>query len=127
MLQFILTTILFLALGTILFLVVRSLPRIGEDPAVRRTNIWERLLASEIPERIDAVVTNVLAKFLRRTKVVVLKLDNRITKFLEKSKSISTTHAGQRAIFPPVAEKGPETTEERKLETDSNPPPERGS
>lgn len=105
MLQFALTTILFLALGTILFLIVRSLPRIGEDPAVREITIWEKLLASEIPERIDATVTSVMAKFLRRIKVVVLRLDNRITKFLEKSKSVSTTRAGQRAVFPPAEDR----------------------
>lgn len=115
MLQFILTTILLLAIGTILFLVVRSLPRIGEETPDERTNFWERLLASEIPERIDTAINSFIAKFLRRAKVFVLKLDNRITKFLEKSKHVSTTKAGQRAVFPPVVNDASENKEEEKV------------
>ena len=39
-----------------------------------------------MPEKIDAAFNNFLLKFLRRTKVLILKLDNVLAKHLQKIK-----------------------------------------
>lgn len=83
MLQFILTDILMVSLGTILYLVARSLPRIGEEPTTKQ-NMFERWVSSEMPEKFDAAFNNFLLKFLRKLKLVLLKADNSITRHLKK-------------------------------------------
>lgn len=83
MIQFILTDILMISLGTILFLVARSLPRIGEEP-VGKQNMFERWVSSELPEKFDTAFNNFLLKSLRKFKLVLLKADNSITQHLKK-------------------------------------------
>lgn len=83
MLQFILTDIFMVSLGTILYLVARSLPRVGEEPATKQ-NMFERWVSSELPEKFDAAFNNFLLKSLRKLKLALLKADNSITKHLKK-------------------------------------------
>lgn len=72
-------------LGTVLYLTVQALPRIEEVPSDEK-GFLERWAHSEVPERIDAAFNSFLAKFLRRTKVLILKLDNVLAKHLQKMK-----------------------------------------
>ena len=83
MLQFILTDILMISLGTILYLVARSLPLIGEEPTTKQ-NMFERWVSSEMPEKFDALFNNFLLKSLRKLKLMLLKADNSITRHLKK-------------------------------------------
>ena len=83
MLQFILTDILMVSLGTILFLVARSLPRIEEEPETKQ-NIFERWVSSDMPEKIDAAFNGFLLKSIRKLKLVLLKADNSLTHHLKK-------------------------------------------
>jgi len=83
--EFIFTTILMICLGTVLYLTVQALPRIEEVPTEEK-GFLERWAHSEMPERIDAAFNNFLVKFLRRVKVLVLKLDNSLSKHLQKIK-----------------------------------------
>lgn len=88
MLQFILTNILMISMGAMVYLFVRSLPRIAEEPdTASRKNLVDRLIASEIPEKLDAVFNGFLAKFLRRFRVVLLRIDNALTEWLKKVKN----------------------------------------
>lgn len=88
MLQFFVTTIFMISLGTILYVLVRSLPRIDEEPSgVSERSALERWVASEIPERIDGVVNAFMGKFLRKLKIFLLKVDNSLTDRLQKIKS----------------------------------------
>ena len=87
MVEFIFTTILMLCLGTVLYLMVRALPRIEEVPegeGEAHKNIFERWAHSEIPEKFDAAFSGFMLKFLRRVKIVVLRIDNAIAKSLRK-------------------------------------------
>src|SRR3989344_8522147 len=86
-LQFALTNLLMISAGVMLYLVVRALPRGGEDPAAARMNIFDRWRNSPIPEKIDAQMNAFLTKFLRRLKVWVMKFDNFITDRLKGMKS----------------------------------------
>jgi hypothetical protein len=81
MIEFVFTTILMLCLGTVLYLTVQALPRIAEEPADER-GVFERWAHSEMPEKIDAAFNNFLLKFLRKFKIVVLRLDNALSKHL---------------------------------------------
>ena len=74
-----------LCLGTVLYLAVQALPRIEEVPADEK-GFFERWAHSELPEKIDAAFNNFLLKFLRRVKVLILKLDNVLAKHLQKIK-----------------------------------------
>ena len=87
MVEFIFTTLLMLCLGAVLYLMVRVLPRLEEAPAgegEKTKNVFERWAHSEVPERIDAAFSGFMLKFLRRVKIVVLRIDNAIAKSLRK-------------------------------------------
>ena len=81
MIEFIFIIILMLCLGAVLYLTVQALPRIAEEPEAEQ-GILERWAHSEVPEKIDAAFNNFLLKFLRKFKIVVLRLDNILSKHL---------------------------------------------
>ena len=83
--EFIFTIILMICLGTVLYLTVQALPRIEEVPSEEK-GFLERWAHSEMPEKIDAAFNNFLLKFLRKVKVLMLKLDNALAKHLQKIK-----------------------------------------
>jgi hypothetical protein len=83
--EIIFTIILIICLGTVLYLTVQVLPRIEEVPTEEK-GFLERWAHSEMPEKIDAAFNNFLLKFLRRIKVLILKLDNTLAKHLQKIK-----------------------------------------
>lgn len=102
MVQFILTTILMASLGTMLYLVARSLPRV-EEVASDKKNFLDRLASSEIPEKIDAAFNGFLLKYLRKLKVVLLKVDNFITGKLKKlSSDDNLRHFGRLTSKPKI-------------------------
>jgi len=87
MLQFIVTNLLLLSLGLIVYLSVRSLPRIDVRPKDQpKRGLAEMWLASEMPEKIDIILNTFLGKVLRRLKVFLLKVDNTIGERLKKIK-----------------------------------------
>ena len=85
MLQFVVMNILMISVGALIVLVARTLPRIEEyDVAESTTGVFERLVMSEIPEKLDAAWNGLSLKFLRRSRVWVLKLDNAVHNRLSK-------------------------------------------
>ncbi len=86
MLQFILTNILFLSIGTLLYLVARTLPRLtdsnGSSPD--RQTIFERIVMSDIPHKIDTALNNVIGKTFRKLKIALMRFDNYLTSRLKK-------------------------------------------
>ncbi len=85
MVEFVFLLILMVCLGTVLYITVRALPRIEESGTdADAKNAFERWAHSEFPEKIDAAFNNFVLKFLRRAKVVVLRMDNSIAKGLRK-------------------------------------------
>ncbi len=87
MFQFIITNIFVISLGVILYVAVRTLPRIEESGVPEKKNAWEKWLASGVPERLDRVLNGFLAKFLRKLKIFLLRADNAVTAQLKKVKS----------------------------------------
>lgn len=82
--MFAFTILLMLALGTVLYLMVRALPRVAEEPQSKESFL-DRWAHSEIPEKIDAAFNGFLVKFLRRVKVFALKFDNAVSAGLRKA------------------------------------------
>lgn len=84
MIQFILTTVLMASLGTMLYLVARLLPRVEEGEVSGKPGFLDKLSSSEIPEKLDAAFNNFMTKSLRKTKVVLLKIENFVNDKLKK-------------------------------------------
>ncbi|MFA5052609.1 MAG: hypothetical protein WC565_00930 [Parcubacteria group bacterium] len=94
--SFILETIIFLALGAIVFILARALPRIEDEVAVRKPR-KERLarLAKKIPlDKIDDSLNLIMHKALRKTKIIILKADNFVTDKLKNVKGDSNKKNG---------------------------------
>ena len=81
--MFIFTILLMFALGAVLYLMVRVLPRVEEEPRTEESFL-DRWARSRIPEKIDAVFNGFLLKLLRRLKVFALKFDNAVSVGLRK-------------------------------------------
>lgn len=83
MVHFILQTVIFLALGAMVYLLAVALPRVGEDEdnAPGRTS---RLMT--YIERADEAFQGFWEKTLRRVRVWLLRFDNLITKRLGRFK-----------------------------------------
>ena len=83
--QFALTNLFLVAVSAVLYLVVRTLPRLGEEVvAIRQPSLIERLIISDIPHRFDMLVNAVMEKSFRRLKVVLLRFDNYLTAKIKK-------------------------------------------
>ena len=114
MLSFIVATFFFISLSVVLYLMVRALPRVVEEPAATdRKTLLDRWAHSDIPEKVDAVLNGFLFKFLRKTRVTVLKLDNALGSRLQKMKPEDTN--GKPAIdFKEMANKTDAAEAEKK-------------
>lgn len=85
--MFIFTSVLMVSLSTLLYLMARALPRIAEEPAeADKRNFLDRWAHSPIPEKVDIALNGFLLKFLRKLKVLVLKIDNALSRHLQKVK-----------------------------------------
>ncbi len=88
MLQFILTNILMLSIGAMLYLIARALPRVGEDDLVlQKRPVLERWITSEIPERFDAFMNRSAGKLFRKLKMLLITIDTYLTKRLKKMRT----------------------------------------
>lgn len=91
MAQFILTNIFLISVGTVIYMMVRALPRIdGAETSERKPTLIERWVNSGIPEKLDAITSSYAGKLLRKLKVVVLRLDNYLTEKLKKANTNGT-------------------------------------
>lgn len=81
---FIVSNILMLSVGLVLYVVARTLPRIDVSDGEDKRNIFDRWVHSEVPEKVDVVLNAFLAKILRRAKVFLLKSDNFVSDKLQR-------------------------------------------
>lgn len=77
MYNFILQIIVFSSLGLVIYLMARALPRVSDSGAPPRgPGFFDRLMSRLPMAKIDENINSFFAKFLRRSKVVVMKIDN---------------------------------------------------
>lgn len=85
MYNFILQIIIMLSLGTIIYLIARTVPRIDDEISKPETK-FDHWIDSVNLKRIDALLSNSLEKILRKNKLFLMKLDNLTTVYLDKIK-----------------------------------------
>jgi len=121
MFQFIVTTIFMVSLGVILYIAVRTLPRIDENALPEKKSVLERWIASEIPEKVDAAVNSFTVKFLRKIKVILLKVDNSLSSHLTRIKPDSRDKQNLNIDFKEIAEsKNEKEKVENSPDSDNN-------
>ncbi len=87
MYNFILQTIVMLGMAAIIYLFARAMPRVSESSVQSKGGDYIEELLNKIPfEKADAFVSMLIEKALRNLKVVILKLDNLVTKHLRNLK-----------------------------------------
>ena len=91
MYNFILQTIVMISLGTMIYLVARAMPRVTEIPKIEPAKDYFDSLVKKFPlEKWDMLATLWTEKFLRKLKIVVLRLDNLLSKHLSNLKPAAT-------------------------------------
>lgn len=86
MTSFILEIIMVVSLGVVLYLFARALPRVDDVSISSQDAKFNSNKLSVYLEKIDEWLKIVFEKFLRRVKVLLLKLDNIVSKKLNKFK-----------------------------------------
>lgn len=113
MYDFILQAILFASATVMAFLAARALPRVL--PAENPRSIWSHIdeWFGRLPlHRLDDRVNAFLFKFLKRTRVVVMKIDNRLIRHLDKVKSDTERTGHVQQMLDHVQGSGDEKTPE---------------
>lgn len=121
MYNFILQTVIVLALGAMIYLVARALPRLPEEPragsAERAPDFLERLIGRLPLKKLDAATGSFLEKFLRRLRLFVLKFDNWIHQSITKVKAATESAAQPETPPPPAVIEKPEQALEKPEES----------
>lgn len=98
MLEFILTNVFLLSIGTVIFVSARSLPRIEDGADVHR-GFFEQWLHSEVPEKVDAALNSFFVKILRRVKASLIKADSAVSHRLKRISESSGAHGKPKIDF----------------------------
>jgi hypothetical protein len=118
---FILEIVFFASLGVIVFLFIRKLPYVSDIPHKELSAAMKKsLLRSEWVDKIDNKFVDLLSKWLRKAKLVVMRLDNYVARHLESMKHRGSQESANQNILKEIGEgkvddKG-EKTEETKIE-----------
>ena len=94
MLKFISHIITMLSLGTILYIFARALPRIDETEAQGKKIFARNHILFYYLEKIDGYLHSFSEKTLRKTGVVLMKLENKVNKKLTQIKKDSSNGSG---------------------------------
>ncbi len=72
-----------------IYLIARTVPRIGDEAneeIIRTKTRLGQLLASSQIEKLDVIFNNFIEKLLRKIKLILMKLDNIASNYLDKVK-----------------------------------------
>ena len=119
MYNFILQFLIMTSLAIIVYLVARATPRIDENIVFSKSkNSFFDNIVHKLPlEKIDLMSSNLLEKLLRRVKIIILKIDNILTKKLGNFKSVSSSQEDLRPnLFEKLDLDKKETEQESKEE-----------
>lgn len=88
MYNFILQTVVMVSFGSLIYMVARAVPRVTDTEVTgRKGSDYLDTLMKKLPlEKADAMISSWLEKFLRKGKVLILKLDNLLNKHLQNLK-----------------------------------------
>lgn len=112
--DFILKIILIGSLGVIVYLIGRTVPRLGEEEASPKP--VRNFLARLPVHKFDAALAGILEKSLRRLRVIILRVDNNVIGYLHRMK-IKALDVGRRrnrkSIFTDMCADETHTTQGR--------------
>ncbi len=86
---------LMLSLGTIIYLMARAVPRVGDELS-KPAGKFDRWLNSLRLEKFDIILNNFLEKALRNAKLILMKLDNFVNEYLDKIKQSKLNGNGKK-------------------------------
>ncbi len=114
MYDLVLQLLIFSSLGAIIFIFARAVPRVTEgEGATHPVGFWDNLLRHLPLSKIDGTLNSFFEKFLRRSKVVLSRLDNLVTSYLNRVRKTSHFYKNSSAPdskdLPRVSESGEET------------------
>ena len=121
--NFIIDLVIVVALGTILYLIARVLPRISDKSNTDSELKTPRALV--YLEKADRKLKKNSEKFLRRVRVIILKFDNHLSNRLSKFKKDNGRNGGLKFDLseePSSQEvlENPEDSEDKKVEKENN-------
>lgn len=94
MYNFILQTIIMASLGAMVYLIARAAPRVGDSEEIfgkfSYAGRLDRLIAKIPFDKIDAVLSIFVEKFLRKLKLFLLKWDNLLSEHIKKIKKTNS-------------------------------------
>jgi|SRR3989338_3474631 len=98
--DFYLQLVLFISLGTVIYVAARAVPRISEGESERKP---ARNFLTSLPlHKFDAAAASFLEKLLRKVKVLLLRVDNGVNGYLSKIRSSNGNGNGvngQKSLF----------------------------
>lgn len=97
MVELILQVALMASLTVIVLIAAQAVPRVPEARASHGAAV-ERWLKSLPLEQVDAFIHTTIYKGLRRLRLLILKVDNRIGKYLEKTKEANGGKNGKNGM-----------------------------
>lgn len=99
MYSFLTNIIMLVSLAVMIYLLARALPRVSDADhnTVTHTSAFDKLMDRLPMERLDTALSSFLEKFLRKLKLIVLKIDNVINNYLAQIKRHSPVHKEQQA------------------------------
>ena len=86
MYNFVLQILVFSSLGLVIYLLAQAVPRVEETETPRGSGFFDKLMKKLPMAKIDKSLDSFFAKFLRKVRVVIMKLDNFINHRLGKLK-----------------------------------------
>lgn len=101
-----------LSLAAIIYLVARAIPRVGEliNPSDKKSYLED--FFKKIPwHKLDALISSWSEKILRKLKIFILKLDNLVSKYLNKFRT--TEMLNKEAAKPDIFENKAEDKQEK--------------
>ncbi|MCL5017586.1 MAG: hypothetical protein M1155_02950 [Patescibacteria group bacterium] len=89
MYNFILQILIMASLAVVIYLVARTIPRIDDNIVLSspRNSFFDKIISKMPLEKLDLMLNNLLEKMLRKFKILIMKFDNVLTKWLSGFKS----------------------------------------
>lgn len=103
MYSFTLQFLIMSSLAAIIYLVARTVPRIDENVILggEKKSFFDNLISKLPLEKIDLLINNLTEKLLRRIKIVIMKIDNVLTR---KISSYKPSSSGKKDLRPNIFE-----------------------
>ena len=115
MYSFTLQFIIMVSLAVIIYLIAKTIPRIDENiVSGQPRKLFLENFFSKLPlEKIDLMLDNLLEKILRKFKIVVMKIDNTLTRKLGNFRPMVS---GEKDMRPNIFENSNSSREDIKQE-----------